>query len=307
MSDQGTDANTDTGGSSTPATSADGDLVHTVDMGIPTIPEGGADADPEGANKTGGDKADVDPKATQGDVKTGDQAGDKGDTDGDRFDKHPRFQQLIQKTNALETQNTQLRQELEGLKTQPSGQKPADLPFKDISQMEDEEVLEWQQKDPKGFAENQRLQLRYEMSQEVGGQFDRQNYESAIERTFESFAQKHPDFDEMWDQGLLKTFMDRNPGHNAISAYYLLTGEQKMEEAVEAAKQEATETAEKKFNEDLKARRESKVLSSGPSPTSGTVDTIPPELQDTKKHGGRTTVLARRSEARRIARQQGGK
>ena len=307
MSDQATDAKTTGGESSTPATSADGDLVHTVDMGIPTIPEGGADADPEGANKTGGDKADTDPKAKEGDVKTGDQAGDKGDTDGDRFDKHPRFQQLNERVLKAEADNAALRQRLETIEARPSGAEPtgADLPFKDLSGMEDSEILEWQQTDPKGFAANQRAQLRHEMSQEVGGQLDRQNFESSVERTFQSFAEANPDFDEMWDRGELKAFMDRNPGHNAISAYYLLTAEKKTADAVDAAKLEATEAAEKKLQEDLKARRESQVLSSGPSPASGTVDTIPPELQDTKKHGGRTTVLAKRSEARRLKRLQG--
>jgi len=304
--EQQTDAKGQGGASSTPATSADGDLVHTVDMGIPTIPEGGGDADPEGANNTGGDKAEPDAKA-KGDDK-GD-ADDKGDGSDDRFDKHPRFQQLNDRVKKAEADNYALRQELEEFKAaKPSGDVSArdqEPTFKNVQEMSDEELLEWQQSDPKGYHANLLAQAKHEMGQDVSQSLDKQTYEAAIERTFDGFAEKNPEFDAMWDRGELQAYMNKHPGHNAISAYHELTQEKRIADAVEKAKDEAKKEAEKEFQENLKTRREAQVLSSGPSPASGTVDTIPPELQDTKKFGGRTSVLAKRSEARRLARQQG--
>lgn len=304
--EQSTDAKGQEGGSSTPATSADGDLVHTVDMGIPTIPEGGADTDPEAANNTGGGKAEPDAKA-----KGDDDKGSDADSD-DRFDKHPRFQQLNERVKKAESDNAMLRQRLEQIEaatpsgdksTPPQDQKPT---FKDVQEMSDEELLEWQQSDPKSYHANLLAQAKHEMGQDVSQSLDKQTYEAAIERTFDGFAEKNPEFDEMWDRGELQAYMNKHPGHNAISAYHELTQEKRIADAVDKAREEAKKEAEKEFQDNLKTRREAQVLSSGPSPAAGTVDTIPPELQDTRKYGGRTKVLADRSAARRAARQQGG-
>jgi hypothetical protein len=294
----------DTGASSTPMAS-EGDLVPTVEIGIETIPEGDPSSDPdakgegsqEGAPeaKTGGeDEGDGKPKEGEGAV-------DDLDT---RFDKHPRFVELNEKVKALGTQNADLQRQLQEQQKQPPGGEGSEkLPFKDISEMEDEAVLEWQQDDPKGYYANVLAQAKHEVGNDLAGRMDERNYETQIEHTFTEFAKQNPDFDEMWDRGELQRFMNTHPGHNAISAYRELTFDQRLDEG----KKEAVAEAEKKFNEGLKTKRESQTLSSGPAASGGgtVAGKTPPELQDTKKFGGLTTVLAKRS-ADRIKKMRGG-
>jgi hypothetical protein len=288
MSDEGSEGTLNTGGdSSTPATSSDGDLVSTVDFAAP--------APAEEPLKTEGDAK---PDDTKGDAQTD----DKGDAD--RFDKHPRFIELNERVKAAEEglasaqlENRQMREELtqsqeEGGKKEGPSQ---DVPFKRVEDMADDDVLEWMQEDPKGYHRNVVAQVKHEMGQSLNEQLEVKDYENQVEHTFSSFAKENPDFDKMWDTGELKRFMDNNPGHNAISAFLLLTGETATQTKID----EAVKEAEDKAAQSQKTRRESQLLASGPSSASSRVTSdVPVELKDTKKHGGLTSVLARRSEER---------
>jgi hypothetical protein len=116
----------------------------------------------------------------------------------------------------------------------------------------------------------------------------------AIEKTYVTYAKENPDFDEMWDGGDLKAYMDENPGHTAISAHQMLT----MEKRIQGAVEEATKDAEKKAASNLKVKQNARVLGSGPSAGGKAVGQVPVELKDTKKYGGLTAVLTARSMAR---------
>ena len=309
--DQGT-LNTDAGQSGTagdsspPKASEDGQLVHTVDA-IPTIPEEGQS--PEGGAKSEGDqegatKAEDGKGADKGVEPTDSGKGKTTDADFDRFDKHPRFQELHKKVMAAEARDMKLETELESVKSQKPGDKPSDekLPFRDISKMNDEEILEWQQDDPKGYYANVLHQAKHELSGELRGEMQNQNYEAQVESTFNEFAKENPEFDEMWDRGELQRYMQNNPGHNAISAFMAMTQTKTIEDKVA----EAVKAEREKMEKDFRTKRETQTLPSGPSATgTGTVaGQTPQELKDTKKFGGLTAVLAKRSAERQ--KQRGG-
>ena len=161
--------------------------------------------------------------------------------------------------------------------------------------MSSEELLDWQSEDPHGFYQNVLAQAKHEISQEFDSRLEKKTSEDAVVSEYQSFAEQHPDFDSMWEDGTLPDYMDKHPGHNAISAYLLLTRESQVKSEVEKAVAEA----EKKFASNQRAKREQRPLAAGPQ-TTGTMDApVDAELKDSKKFGGSTRVLANRLRALR--------
>ena len=307
--DQGT-LNTDAGqsgaaGDSSPPMASDGQLVHTVDA-VPTIPEQGQS--PEGGAKSEGDQEDVtkadDGKgADKGAEPTDSGKGKTTDADFERFDKHPRFQELHKKVQAAEARATKLEEELQSVRSHKPGDRPDpdSLPYKDTSAMKEEELLEWMQEDPHGYDANLRARVKHELGQELRQEMETRTYEDQVDQTFSEFAKTNPEFDAMWDRGELQRYMQTHPGHNAISAYMVLTQDKAIKEQVS----EAVKAEREKMEKDLRTKRQTQTLPSGPSATGATVTgQTPQELKDTKKFGGLTAVLAKRSAER--AKQRGG-
>ena len=298
MADENGALNNDAGSSPVPAQS--GELVSTVEFQTPKPAE--ADTTPEGALKTEHtDKTAKGKEAEGGKTGEGDKAKDaKAPGDDDRFDKHPRFQELNRRVRESDDRIRKLEQDLsEARKTQsPAGDKKdgtdSAAPYKDVSKMKPEELLDWQSEDPQGYYRNLLAQAKHELSTEFSQQSEQRQKEDAVVATFESFAKANPDFDQMWDDGTLQEFIRGNPGHNAISAYHALTADSKLK----AATEKAAKDAEAKFLKNQRAKRVSDVLPQGPSATgghTGSDDT----LRDSKKFGGSTTVLAQRLAERR--------
>ena len=156
--------------------------------------------------------------------------------------------------------------------------------------MTDDELREWQEDDPKGYAANLARQTRSELKAEIMEELANKSTEDKIANTFDDYADKNPTFNEMWNSGELQRFMNVNPGHNAMSAHMMLTSDARIEEE----RNKATEEAEKRAAKKYKAKAHSSVLGGGPS-HGGQSDLIPTELEDTKKFGGQTTVLVKRS------------
>lgn len=175
--------------------------------------------------------------------------------------------------------------------------------FEDILDMSDEDLKEKFDENPKALMANLARQVRSEVLDEVRTenksaeeQRTQREQEAAIEKTYSGFAKDNPGFDEMWDSGELKKYMDENPGHNAISAFYALSGQKaetdiktKIDEAVKKAQKETEEKMTKQF----KLKQHATVLGSGPA--SVPKGETPPELTDSDKYGGVTSVLAKRS------------
>ncbi len=277
---------------------AQGELVETIGISQPV-----ADTEPEGANNT--------EAQTEAEEETGEQAElevaevkepEKSKGDEFRFDKHPRFIELNARLKAAEEANREI---LERIAKQQVPVKEEAPSFKDWTKMTDEELVEWQASDPKGYLDNMKafidhqVQSRIEAFQTQSAQMaEKQSYEQKIQSTYESYAKENPDFDEMWDSGELKEFMDKNPGHNAISAHILLTAEAKRNAAIEKAVADAL----KKKEAEIKSKRAaSKVVGAGPAVVPTPARESDERLKDPTKFGGKTNVLMQRLLERRKA------
>jgi hypothetical protein len=271
------------------------DLIGTVDESIPASSEETQKTDEE--IKEGETNAAEEAEKKEADEKAATQAQE----DETRFDKHPRFQELIQSKNDLKDQIKTLQTQVsEGLKSK----EPEDPGYKDVSKMTAEEIREWMEEDPIAYTANIAKQIRAEVTKDVEDKFTQRTHEDKVLKTFDDYAAKNETFDAMWDSGEIQRFIDKNPGHNAISAHMALTLEAKakdietqIKEAVEKAQKETEERVVKNF----KAKKGAQVLSSGPVSTGTVQGKIAPELKTPKKFGGINTVLAARLKERRQA------
>ncbi len=270
------------------------DLIATVDEPIP--------ASSEETQKTDEETKAEETKIAEAEKKTADEkAATRAQEDEARFDKHPRFQELIQSKNDLKEQVKTLQTQVgEGLKTK----EPEDPGYKDVSKMTADEMRAWMEDDPVAYTANIAKQIRAEVTKDVEGKFSQRSHEDRVLKTFDDYAAKNETFDQMWDTGELQRFIDKNPGHNAISAHMaLMSGsnakdvETQIKDAVEKAQKETEERIIKNF----KAKKGAQVLSSGPTSTGTVHGKIAPELKDPKNFGGVNAVLAARLKERRQA------
>lgn len=276
-----------------PSSDVDSDLLSSPDG---TVAQGNTD----GAQSGAGDDAAAAEAAAKAADATADAA--KGG-DEDRFDKHPRFQELRERA---------IKAEAKVAMFEKSPLNPAFIPeaegkpdFKDINTMSAEEIREWQEDDPKGFAQNIRQQAVWEAKQSLKHESLRDQTVSGIEKTFSDYAASNPTFNDMWESGEIEQFMNAHPGHNAISAHMAMTAaagqtdvQKKIEEAVAKARKEERE----KVTKDFQAKRNATVISSGAGATGrGAADGVDPALQNTKNFGGLTSVLADKLASRRRA------
>ena len=219
-----------------------------------------------------------------------------------RFDKHPRFQELNRSVKEFREQNRVLQDEIEKIKSSQQISTPKELPFKDWSQMSDDELLDWQASDPKGFLANLNKTVEYAVSQKLESyqnqlqqQSEKKQFESSVANTFESYAKTNPDFDEMWDSGEIQDYMQKHPGHNAMSAHMEMTGESRLEKI----KQEAVDKALKEYETAQRSKRASKVMGSAPATVPTSSNHADDRLKNPKKYGGDTNVLVARLMERR--------
>ena len=133
-----------------------------------------------------------------------------------------------------------------------------------IFDLENDDLLDRFDQDPKGVL----TQLADEIRSDLRDEIDREKAEADVARTYEQFQEKYPDFKTRLESGEIKDFIQKNPGHNAISAYYMLTKEQRINEGIADA---------------LKKR----------SPSGDAA------LKDSKKFGGHIGLMAKRLANRR--------
>jgi hypothetical protein len=248
--------------------------------------------------------SDVDHPAKEAPVKTADEkaaeakaADDKAAADKaaaekadlERFDKHPRFQELRQTIKDLQEQvkAATTPKEQADAKATAAAREEKDLPYKDISVMSKEELLEWQEDDPVGYAANLQQQILHENREilkaeaaEKARKTEAETQQQTIRNTFETYEKDNPDFREKWDKGEIQKVMDENPGIGAIGAHLKMTLDTRLKDAVAKAVKETTEKVTKNFQ----AKRNAEVISDeGSVKDSG--DT-PDELKNPSKYGG---------------------
>ena len=173
------------------------------------------------------------------------------------------------------------------------------LPFDEVLSMSDSEIYDSFRNDPKGFLQAFGDRTRTEAMMDFRREAAYQSQESAVAQGLESFATENPDFMDMVESGEIAMFIERNPIHNAISAYHSLqtsysTNEQ--ESAREEIEKQIREDERKKTLQSIQAKQGAQVLdgSSGTGPQAGANTAIGPDLQDTEQHGGKRSVIAER-------------
>lgn len=294
----------------------EGELISTIEQvpEKPEVPVVDGDADPEKAKNI---KA-ADEAKTQTEKKADDKV-DDGAKDGTkdeklgRLDEHPRFKEVIEKKNSLQTEVTGLQAEIAAMKVKgdiPGEEK--DLPYVDLSAMSDTEISDWARDKPQEFNANLALQVNHEVFENVKIFIAEEKAKDNALTAIATFADSHEGYAAMDASGELGRFVTLNPGHNEISAFLTLTQEQgdsarqtEIDEAVEKAKAETkTDIANKS-----QAGRDASTISASASPGSQVPagdNKISDDLLNPKDHGGTTMVLGDRVLARRKAAGQTG-
>ena len=217
----------------------------------------------------------------------------------DRFDKDPRFQELIAQKNEAKAAKIEAEAKLTLLKQSPIGDMgtpAAQVEAKDISTMTADELREWQEDDPVGYAKNILALATQNVKTSLSSENVREATIAGIEKTFTDYGKANPTFNEMWDSGEIPKYMQDNPGNNAISAHMMLMGDKRMEAAIAKAVKETEERVIKNFQ----AKKNATVISStsaARAPGNG----VDAEIKDTQPHGGFVSVAASRLAAMRRA------
>lgn len=293
--------------------SADRPAFNPDSIGLINTVSDGTDAPPDAATK----QEDASEKTIKTDGE-GEQEKGTGDEGDGRFDKHPRWQQIMRERDEarrkaeeayLEAQRIReerIRLEVERdflrEQKQAAASQQEHLPYRDTSSMSAEEIAEWMTTDPKGYHDNLIIQAREQAKREVQAvieQSERQQQQRAreerIKKTYELYEKENPDFRTMWDRGEIQAFLEANPGHNPISAHQLMT----MEARIKAVAEQAAKEAEERTNRNWQAKRQAAVLGTGPSGIGAT--DADNELQNTKARGGPVSVLVNRLQKLRAA------
>lgn len=125
---------------------------------------------------------------------------------------------------------------------------PEGQDYVNITELTDEQINQWNYDDPKSFAANSLKQTRAELLDDAVSKEE----ENETLDTYNKYAESTPDFDSMWDRGEIQEFMEKHPGHNAISAHMALTRERQGHQP--AGQSEKDEIS--RLVRNVKARRE---------------------------------------------------
>jgi len=212
--------------------------------------------------------------------KTAESDGD-GEGDGDStkdtstdFHNHPRWQERELRMKELEAENRILKEVAEVVKgtrksetEQPPQNTPTTPRYTNVLEMSDSDIADALRDNPKGFMANLYVQVMHELKTEMATEVNKTETTKKVKGTYDQFAEKNPDFNDMWKDGTIKKFMDTNPGHNPMSAYNELTAEKRMqteiEKAVAKAKKEVEDSYRSKTKATTLAGRNSNVPSNG--------------------------------------------
>jgi hypothetical protein len=224
----------------------------------------------------------------------------------DRFDKEPRFIELNARAKADREARIAAEAKLSILTQSPIGENrvssvPLPEGIKDISLMPADELREWNEDDPVGYANNLQALTLHNVKSNLTNESVRSATIAAIEKNFDDYAKENPDFNDMWDNGVIPKYMEAHPGNNAISAHMTITGAKSTEAKIAAAVAKATKETEERVTKNFQAKRNATVINPQ-TPTKGTVDDLDAELKDTSQAGGTVSVLAKRlSDMRRAS------
>jgi hypothetical protein len=242
------------------------------------------------------------------------------------FQDSPRFQELQKEKTALKASQIKSDAQIEALtnqvqtltnlvqgkgdNTQQANNQNQGPAFTDVLEMSDEKIIEAFETDPKAFLANYAVQLESEITGKLIRKFQNDNQqaqaqtqEQAIKDLYAQYETDNPDFVIAWEDGSIQEYMQKNPGLTPIGAHKLMKTEGKtltseeQQKATDEAVAKAVAEAEKNFATKHKIR----VIPAGGGNNHANSDKTPPDLANTKQHGGLTAVLARRLAARKAA------
>jgi len=210
---------------------------------------------------------------------------------GKDFHEHPRFQELISKNRDLQEQIKALKEPKEEPK------KDAKPPsYQNILEMEDEAIVDTFTNNPKQFVSNLAQQMFHEFKTQLESEQRtmtvQQQEQEALKRA-EAFFASRPDGVEMLKDGRIRDYVQKNPEHNAISAYMMLTGDT----ALKTAASEAATKAKEETYKELKAKGRAQPAATAPGPKR-LLPADSPDMKDPDKYGGIKEVLKSRMLAR---------
>jgi hypothetical protein len=228
---------------------------------------------------------------------------DKGGTDkGDeetRFDQHPRFQQLRVERDKERIARERLEAQMEILtkvvEPPPKPAKAEELPYKDTSNMPEDELAQWQANDPKGYEANLEAKITHNLLKNLSQNAETHSRQDAINKEYASHAAEFPDFNERWKTGEIKKFIDAHPGHTPMSAHLrFVVNDMKTQHAkeIEEAVTKAKTDTEKEVLARIASKQKAHVLGGGPAASIQVPGSDATELNDTKQHGGLKAGLA---------------
>jgi len=237
--------------------------------------------------------------------------GKSDDKDGKKappYHKDPDFQRMKAERDEAKKAQDALREEmselrgttnalLEMVKGKAAGAEGADNTdgeYVDITEKTDDELTEWQARDPKGYAANLLAQIKAEtQAEQVHAKARNANRE-----TYEEYVKDNPDFETMWKNKEIQGFMAKHPGHNPLSAHMKLTKEKRIQTAVEAALKDHG----KKIEKNIRAKYKAGTLGGGATASRVAFsEEEASELKDTKSHGGKVATIADRLRSMRAA------
>jgi len=282
-------------------------FINTMDD--PTID---LDTDPGAANNTQSDSQEDPVIEETAEAEAKEDSGDKKP----RLDRDARFSEVIQQNKDLTERLAAAEKapapkvdmsELSQLLTPRVDVTREELPavtFRDMSVMSDDDLREWSDRAPGEYARNLARQTHWETTRDNILREKQRSVQGRVESSLREYAATNTDFVGMVEDGTLKDFIQSHPGHNFISAHQVLTAETRsktFETRIAEERAAAKKEAEAEFNRNLRAKQRVTPLTGGGSGGVSRSPVTDPALSDTKKHGGRNAVIARRYEERRRA------
>lgn len=298
---------------------------HDADAGVGTSADDAAthDLDLDDFHDLDKDPTDESLKTDDEGVLTTDEPDDAAE-EVPPFHEHPRWQEMLAERDQLkgqiEEQGGTLEEQARRIdeydrhlrmmdtlsRQQPMQQvtpeQPATDPFDEILSMPEEEIIDEFQKSPRQFLESFGQSITQKALANAESVAYARAQDDAITKGIDQFADDNPDFMDMVISGDIARFIDRNPIHNAISAYHTLKSEAYADDdsAIEEYEKQVREDEREKTLASVRAKQGAQVLdgSAGAGgPNAGANTAVDPELQDTEKHGGKRHVLTQRLKA----------
>ncbi|MCE5336818.1 MAG: hypothetical protein LLG06_19750 [Desulfobacteraceae bacterium] len=280
-----------------------------ADKGAKGDAAGKADADKIAA-EAAGKKDGQDDK--HGEEDEDGEGADKGKATGEkgqkgRYDQDPDWQRMKQERDEAVLKAARLEGAMDAIKegkgnAETAGEKGATvepiIPFKDITKMSNEELIDWFERDPQGYEANKFAQFLHEARIILAQRESVATQGKVQKEAITAFAKNNPDFDNLMKDGSIAKFIKENPGHNMFSAYRELTLDTRIQSAVDAAVKKAVQETEERMTKNFKAKRTATTAGEAGG-GGGNKPAGDERLKDTKKSGGAVAVLAERLRASR--------